>query len=229
MKLILFDIDGTLISSGGAGLRAMVRTLERRFGIVNGFDGVPTAGRLDPLILADALAAAGRPGLDAAALDAFRAEYCDLLREELATTPIERQRVLPGVRVLLDDLAGRDVAVALLTGNFETSAFIKLQHFALAPYFAFGAFGEDASSRSALLPIAIDRARQRGHAVDGPSDVLVIGDTPHDVDCAHEWGATALAVATGSFDRDALSATGARIVVEDLSDSAPVHRWLGGA
>ncbi|MFN8061367.1 MAG: HAD family hydrolase [Vicinamibacterales bacterium] len=226
MKVVLFDIDGTLITSGGAGLRALARAFEEQFGVSNAFARVPVSGRLDPLIIRDCLDAAGLDEPADGWLDTFRATYFGYLRDELKTSP--RQRVLPGVESLLGALGERNSAgVGLLTGNFAGSARIKLEHFAIASYFDWGAFGEDGPTRRALVPVALTRAAERGWRPSRPSDVLVIGDTPLDVDCAHAHGATALAVATGVHARDELDATGAEIVVDSLEDMAPVLRWLG--
>lgn len=224
MKVVLFDIDGTLITSGGAGLRALSRACEREFNLADALEGVPTAGRLDPLIVGDALVAAGHPRPTPAQFDAFIATYCEFLRDELDTTA--RKAVLPGVAPLLDELLTREgIGVGLLTGNFSVSARIKLEHFGLARYFTWGAFGEDGPTRSALVPVALSRAARHGWTPARPEHVLVIGDTPHDVECAHAHGAVALAVATGVFDRVALERTGAQLVVEDLSDPSTVLEW----
>jgi phosphoglycolate phosphatase-like HAD superfamily hydrolase len=126
---------------------------------------------------------------------------------------------MPGVHALLDALTVRDdLALGLLTGNFAEGARIKLEHFDLWKYFAFGAFGDDAADRNALVPVAVERARARGVGGVTPADVLVVGDTPHDVACALAVGAVPVGVATGGFSVDQLRASGAEIVFEDLSD-----------
>lgn len=224
MKVVLFDIDGTLITSGGAGLRALASACADVFGVPNALDGVSTAGRLDPLIIRDALAEAGFEQPSPEVFERFVTTYCGHLRDELRTSA--PQAVLPGVADLLEVLMTRDdVGVGLLTGNFSVSARIKLDHFGLSRFFEWGAFGEDGPSRSHLVPVALDRAARFGWSPARADHVLVIGDTPHDVECAHAHGAVALAVATGTFDREALQRTGAEIVVEDLTDPAVVLRW----
>jgi phosphoglycolate phosphatase-like HAD superfamily hydrolase len=127
---------------------------------------------------------------------------------------------MPGIRGLLDALRTRDDAhVGLLTGNFIEGARIKLEYFDLWKYFPWGAFGGDSANRNDLVPIAVARARE--HGVDGisPAHVIVVGDTPNDVECALVAGATPVAVATGSYTTDQLRAAGAEIVFDDLSDT----------
>ena len=126
----------------------------------------------------------------------------------------------PGIRELLPVLQSRDdVVLGLLTGNFEEAARIKLGHFDLWDYVRCGAFGDDAADRNKLVPFAVDRARTCGFGSFDYADVLVIGDTPHDVACAVAVGAQPVAVATGGFSVEQLRATGAPIVLEDLSDT----------
>ena len=133
---------------------------------------------------------------------------------------------LPGVRTLLDTLAARDdVSLALLTGNFRESAEIKLAHFDLWRYFAWGAFGEEAFERNHLLPIALDRHRER-HAPIDAADVIVIGDTPHDIRCARSGGARVVAVATGNYDASSLRAHAPDLLLDDLSDIAAFLRAI---
>jgi phosphoglycolate phosphatase-like HAD superfamily hydrolase len=128
-------------------------------------------------------------------------------------------RSLPGVHALLDRCAARDdLVLALLTGNFEPSARLKLEPFGLWHYFGCGAYGDDAPDRNGLVPVAIERARARGHQGLSATRALVIGDTPHDVRCAAVHGARSLAVATGGYEEQVLRDAGADAVVTDLSD-----------
>jgi phosphoglycolate phosphatase-like HAD superfamily hydrolase len=112
------------------------------------------------------------------------------------------------------------VYLGLLTGNFEAGARIKLEYFDLWRYFRCGAFGDDAADRNALVPFAVSRARECGVPDLSPRDILVVGDTPHDIACAHASGATPVAVATGMFTTEQLRDSGADIVFRDLSDTA---------
>jgi phosphoglycolate phosphatase-like HAD superfamily hydrolase len=225
-KLVLFDIDGTLVLTGGAGLRAMNRALADAFGHAEGLDGIPVAGRTDWAILADAVRRLDRT-LDGATLADLRDRYVANLAEEIQHPGQGRKAVMPGIRELLDHLDRRDdVLLGLLTGNFEEGARVKLGHFDLWRYFRCGAYGGDAADRNALVPVAIERARVCGLAEIDDADVLVIGDTPHDVMCAQVAGATAIAVATGSSSVDELRAAGADHVFEDLGDTAAFLRLL---
>ena len=223
--VILFDIDGTLVLTGGAGQRAMARAFEDLFSVPNAFHDIPMPGRTDSWILSDAVSAHGVPSA-AADLDRFRDVYLAHLRQEIEQ-PGPRKGVMPGVRPLLDVLAGRDdVYLALLTGNYEDAARVKLEYFDLWRYFPCGAFGDGAPDRNGLLPKAMATIRACGGPEVAPSRVTVVGDTPLDVACAAASGARSLAVATGGFDVDALRAAGADVVMQDLSDTRAVLRAL---
>jgi phosphoglycolate phosphatase-like HAD superfamily hydrolase len=218
-RLVLFDIDGTLVLTGRAGMRAMNRACEETVGHADALHGVAVAGRTDWIILHDVMANHGL-SLDAVRLDALRRLYVTHLAEEIVLPGEGVKDVMPGIRELLGRLHGRpDVALGLLTGNFEDGARIKLEHFDLWKYFPIGAFGGDSSDRNDLVPIALDRARARGLADVPPSRVLVVGDTPHDVACAHAVGALAVAVATGGYTVDQLRHTRAEYVFSDLRDT----------
>jgi|SRR5215203_499161 len=217
-KLVLFDIDGTLVLTGGAGLRAMNMALKNVFGHDDGLAGIPLAGRTDWAILSDAVARVGKP-LDRDLLETLRRAYIENLATEIDAPGRGPKAVMPGVRELLDELRGReDVFVALLTGNFEEGARIKLDHFGLWHYFSCGAYGGDAADRNALVPFAVARARACGLPPLAAHDVIVVGDTPHDVSCAEAAGAIAVAVATGGHTVEELRDTRANLVLPDLSE-----------
>jgi phosphoglycolate phosphatase len=224
-KLILFDIDGTLIRTGGAGVRAMTRAFSQTCGIADALHRVEVAGRTDRLIMTDALALSGRP-LDDDLLRQFRELYCGFLREELLQLPQYEftdggvKGTLPGVRPLLDHLEQRDdIDLALLTGNFRSSAEIKLSHYDLWRYFPWGAFADDALERPDLLPVALTRYQSHTTRAIDPADVIIVGDTPHDVTCARSGGAKVVAVATGVFDAAALAEYEPDVVFNNLSDT----------
>jgi phosphoglycolate phosphatase-like HAD superfamily hydrolase len=224
-QLILFDIDGTLVHTGGAGGKAMSRAFAETCRVENGFDGVPLAGRTDPLILADALARCGLSP-DAERLEAFQATYFRLLADELERMP-GSARVLPGVESLLAALTSRPATtIALLTGNYSTAARLKLTRFGLWSYFPFGAFGEDAGRREGLVAVAVERGRTRGMPEVAARDIVVIGDTPLDVACGRANGARTIAVATGGTPAAALAGAGADLVLDDLGDGARALDFL---
>jgi phosphoglycolate phosphatase len=219
-KLVLFDIDGTLVLTGGAGVRAMTRACDEIVGSSNALHAVAVAGRTDWIILSDALERMGRD-LDAQLFAALRDRYVTHLREEIQVPGHGVKAVMPGIQALLNDLQARDgVYLGLLTGNFEAGARIKLEYFDLWRYFQCGAFGDDAADRNALVPFAVSRARECGVPDLAPHDILVVGDTPHDIACARAVGATPVAVATGMFTTEQLRGSGADIVFRDLSDTA---------
>lgn len=228
--LLLFDIDGTLITTGGAGYRAIKRAVEVTMGVERALEGIPVAGRTDSIILRDAVRAIDGRELTPELRDRIRDIYMGILREEIDLVG-GGPGVLPGVRALLDRLAGDPAYhVALLTGNFSQTAEIKLGYFDLWRYFAWGAFGEDAVNRNDLLPVAVERYRERTGQPIEPADVIVIGDTPNDVEVARVGRARSVCVTTGQFDRAALLAAGADVVFHDLSDVDEVLRvFAGGA
>jgi phosphoglycolate phosphatase-like HAD superfamily hydrolase len=224
--LILFDIDGTLVLTGGAGGRAMVRAFHDVFGRSNGLGSIPMAGRTDAWIVAQMAAMHGLT-CDADALGRFHDIYVRYLSDEIVA-PGPKKGVLPGVRRLLDTLASRDDAyLALLTGNFRRGAEIKLEHFDLWRYFQAGAFGDAAHDRNGLLWTALAAVRDAGGPSFRPSEVVVIGDTPLDVAVAVAGGARSLGVATGGHDVDTLLESGADVALPDLDDLDAVLEGLG--
>ena len=225
--LILFDIDGTLVLTGGAGGRALTRAFRDVFLVDDAFRGIPMPGRTDPHIVAEAAARAGLTP-DGPRLSRFRTRYRECLGEELRQ-PGPRKGILPGVGPLLDALHARpDVFLALLTGNYTDAARIKLEYFDLWKYFACGAYGEEAPDRNHLVKVAVERARACGAHAAALERVVVVGDTPLDVACAHAAGALAAAVATGGHSTQELAESGADVVFEDLSDTRRFLDLLDG-
>jgi phosphoglycolate phosphatase len=225
-KLVLFDIDGTLVLTGRAGVRAMNRACQEIIGHTDALDGIAVAGRTDWVILHDALRAIGHE-MDEDLFGRLRDRYVTLLRDEILLPGEGVKAIMPGILELLDTLRTRpDVFLALLTGNFEQGARIKLEHFNLWHYFKCGAFGDDAADRNALVPFALERARACGLEAIGPDAVFVVGDTPNDVACARAVGAVPIGVATGSFSLSDLRASGADIVFGDLSDTPAFLRVI---
>ena len=209
----------------------MSRAFHELFGIADAFGSIPLPGRTDAWLLASALEIHGLPRDDAHVLT-FRDAYLrDLARELEQPPPSDALNgVLPGVCPLLETLASRDtVHLGLLTGNYEVAARMKLEHFDLSRYFsspAFGAFGDHTLDRNLLLPRAIAQVAASGGPSVTPADAVVIGDTPFDVAVAKHGGARSVAVATGSHSAEALRASGADVVFEDLSDTPAVLACL---
>jgi len=184
------------------------------------------AGRTDSWILSDAAAAHG-VALEPPVLDRFEQAYLDRLRREIETPGDSRKGVMPGVRELLDALSARDdVYLALLTGNYEKAARIKLEYFDLWRYFRCGAFGDQAPDRNGLLPRALTTVASCGGPAFATTDAVVIGDTPLDIECAKVSHARSIGVATGLHSVDELRAAGADVVFADLSDTEDVLRAL---
>jgi phosphoglycolate phosphatase-like HAD superfamily hydrolase len=224
--IVLFDVDGTLIRSGGAGVRAMNAAFQRLYGVTGVMGGVTLAGRTDRAIVGDVLRSIGVEATPAE-VARVRAAYIDDLRVEIERPVAEPGAVLPGVEALLDAIGTlAHIRVGLLTGNFELGAAVKLGHFDLWRRFAFGAFGDDHVDRRALVPVARAAATRAGVPAPPSCRVVVIGDTPLDVDCARAHGARAVAVATGPYDRSLLAAAGADLVLDTLADADVVTRWL---
>ena len=230
MKVVLFDIDGTLLWTDGAGRRAVHQALEDIFGAPPP-DGHEFDGKTDPQIVRELMRLAGVAdhAIDARLPEAIR-RYVELLREELSGAD-HTDKTYPGIAPLLDALEARDdVLLGLLTGNVHEGALAKLAAVGLAhDRFKVGAFGSDHASRPELPAIARARAELLlGHSVPG-EDVIVIGDTPADMRCGHGIGARAIGVATGRYAVADLRACHPAAVFQDLSDTAAVLRAILGA
>ena len=200
--------------------------LEEEFGIADGLSDLSFAGRTDAWLLAQAAAARGL-ACDPVRVRSVREKYLVHLAHEVRQ-PGPRKRVLPGVVALLDALASNDdVFLALLTGNFEGGARIKLEYFDLWRHFRCGAFGDDTSDRNALLETALARVASCGQPIPDRSHIVVVGDTPFDVGVALAGGVRSVAVATGSFEVSELTGAGADVVLNDFSDLAATLVALG--
>ena len=228
MKLILFDVDGTLITSRGAGRRAMRTALERVFGSPGGIDEYDLRGRTDTRIVHDVM---GALGWEAARikerLDDFFEAYVAGLTGEIGDG--RHVVTLPGVASVVERLAeSPETLVGLVTGNIEEGARLKLLPTGLWPRFRVGAYGSDHMDRRLLPSLAARRAHALvGHAF-APTDVVVIGDTPHDIDCARAFGAVAVAVTTGQYSREELLAERPDALFDDLGDVERVLATLLG-
>jgi phosphoglycolate phosphatase len=228
-KLVLFDIDGTLVSTQGAGSRAFRRAMLEVYHETGPIDRYDFHGRTDPQIARELLRLAGFSDarIDAGLDDLWRA-YLRELEIEL-DRPGTETRVLDGVAALLDALhATGDHLVALLTGNIEPGARLKLGAAGLWHRFDFGAYGSDHERRDRLPAIAVRRARQRSGIHFRGRDVVIIGDTPFDVSCGRSLGVWAVAVATGRHSVGELEAVGADVVLETLADTGRALEAIEG-
>jgi phosphoglycolate phosphatase len=216
--LWLFDIDGTLVDTGGAGMRALQEAAVEHFG--DRGPELDLAGSTDLGVLAGIAEHFGRPCGPVEA-EAFFATYLRRLEWNLAHGGFPG-RVLPGVVELLEELSGSSgMTVGLLTGNIAAGAAAKMRHFGLDRHFAFGAYGCDHADRNRLGPVALERAARHAGRSFTPEETVVIGDTPKDIDCARALGSRCVAVATGRFTVDELRNAGATRVVASLQDFQP--------
>jgi len=222
MRLILFDIDGTLIDSGGAGVRSLDLALKDLFSIDNGFHGISMAGKTDTQIIKEGIMKHGLSGNGT--IDAVIKAYLNYLRREINN---DRKHVKPGIYEVLEELKPlQDLGLGLLTGNIEQGARIKLEPFRLNEYFPAGAFGSDDEDRNNLLPIAVKRFEELFQQKIEADNCIIVGDTPRDVECAHIYGAMCIGVATGPYSYEDLIEAGADYVVHDLSDQKTLLNFL---
>ena len=229
MRVLLFDIDGTLVNGHGVGHRSLVRAMQEVFGTAGMHDGYDWRGKTDPRIVRDLMRQAGVPEETLAArLPECFDRYARYLEENLANG--DRIDILPGVAELVPALAVRgDALVGLLTGNVERGAIGKLRPTGLLPFFRVGAYGSDNPDRRQLPGIARERVRAlTGEDVDF-ADMTIIGDTPLDVDCARACGARAVAVATGQHSTSELAACKPDALFPSLADVEAALRTLVGA
>lgn len=213
-RLLLWDIDGTLLHTGRAGAHALSRIVREEFGAEDDLSDIEFAGKTDRAIMRDILSKYGKP-IDDESVRPFTEKYIARLPNEL---PRRDGYVLPGIRELLTKLRTRPhIVLGLLTGNLERGAKLKLQHYGLAEFFDFGAFADDHHDRNELGAFARERAREKhGHDFDA-ADIDVIGDTGHDIACGKAFGARTIAVATGSWSRERLAQHAPDFLFDDFS------------
>jgi phosphoglycolate phosphatase-like HAD superfamily hydrolase len=228
--LLLFDIDGTLLLTGGAGMRAMRTVASRLYHPEFRWDGISPGGHLDPLIFAEAAALNRIDGGDDEHRR-FHDHYIEQLRAELESGR-QDVRVMPGIHDLLVQLRHRemerqDITLGLLTGNYARAVPLKLAAIDVDPdWFSITAFGDEATTRPGLVALAMQRYEA---LMVEPSDsrrVVIIGDTPRDVACARAHGCIAFAVATGVATYDELQAAHPDHLVPDFSDPRPLFELL---
>ena len=223
MLCILWDIDGTLMSSQGAGTKAMNDAFHACFAIPNAFEDVAMSGCTDPWIFRQGYERHRITEPFPSAMAKFDREYRKALPWRLASAKITLK---PGLPALLETLSKRDdIGSGLLTGNFDHGAETKLKAAGIHHYFATGAYGSDDEDRNKLLPHALRRFRDLGRNYE-PHRTIVIGDTTRDVACARAHGAKAVAVATGGHRMEELRACGPDLALQSLADPAPLMGFL---
>jgi phosphoglycolate phosphatase-like HAD superfamily hydrolase len=218
-RLVLFDVDGTLLSSGRRGLGAFSEALRRTFGTEGALASYRFEGKLDPVIVAELMREAGVPDeIVAERRPAALSLYLDLLEEALAAEP---PALKPGVADLVARISSSDSVVsALLTGNIRRGACIKLTAAGLWDRFRFGVFGDEATRRVDLGPIALARALELTGRAFSPAETVVVGDARADVECGRAIGARVVAVAPGRTTAEELRAAGADTVLPSFADVA---------
>src|SRR5947199_6765807 len=223
-RLLLFDIDGTLIHSGGAGVQALISAFRERFGITDDLRGIEIAGMTDSGIVASILKKYNIPATTEN-VSAFLDSYVHFLSLEL---PRRQGKLLPGVLELLEKLKSRKhLIIALLTGNLSRGAQLKLDHYGVWHFFEFGAFADDHHDRNRLGPFARARAKEKHGREFSAAEIDVIGDTPRDIACGKALGARTIAVATGTWSRDELGKYKPDFLIDDLSDVETIVDTLG--
>jgi len=223
--LVLFDIDGTILLTQGAGVSAMLDAGRDLYGQHFTTEGVEFSGRLDTLIWRDLTRINSVPNTDAEH-DRFRAAYGSRLAQRLQSSPTAK--LLPGVKPLVEQLIDIDhAAIGLLTGNYPETGRLKIRSAGLDPeVFKVNAWGCEGKTRRDLPPIAMRRHRDLIGRDIAAEDVVIIGDTPHDIDCAKAHGCRSIGVATGAFSVDDLNQSGADLAVASLADTEAVLRWM---
>ncbi len=229
-RLVLFDIDGTLLLSAGAGRRALTAAMLEEVPDPTVYDRVRFDGKTDPQIVRELLQIAGHPGTgDTVFIETICRRYVSFLEDELRH-PRTTMTVMPGVPTLLDELERQSrVILGLLTGNVVQGAALKLSAAGIAPArFALGAYGSDSAHRPDLPAIAARRAEPHFGREPRGREVVIIGDTPADVTCGQAICARAIGVATGSYSMESLAAAGAHAAFPDLSDTTRVLEAILG-
>ncbi len=222
--LILFDIDGTLIMTGGAGLKALERAWQDLHGHPRAGDGVTLHGMTDPSIVADMFALRFGRAPTAEEIEDVLERYLVHLVAEVGAT--NEYRVLPGVERAIAACEARGATIGLATGNVKRGAEIKLRRGDLWRRFGFGGFGCDHADRARLVGRAIERGHAAGGRAFAPGEIWVIGDTARDVAAAHGCGVPCIGVATGPATTDALRGAGADVVFQTLEE---LPAWLDRA
>lgn len=224
-RLLLFDIDGTLLTAGGVGISSCEAAFNELFGVQDVWGDTKARGKTDHLIFQEiAQKVLNRPLLDTE-LQSVAELYLKNFESELREA--ERFRVFPGVNEVIAALAqSDDVAIGLETGNLEEAAWLKLSRAALRSHFSFGGFGSDSMDRNQIVRVAIERGKALHNASFAPESVVVIGDAVQDIIAGKSVGARTVALLTGRAPREELLAESPDVVLDDMSDVAHVVALL---
>lgn len=223
-ELILFDVDGTLITNNRAHLRAFNQLFKILYGIEFHIEKTNHHGLTDYLIIRRILKLKGR------SLDEFEAQkqkIRDLLfKLYLEYSSEERVEIIPHVRELIIELEAQGILLGLVTGNLEEIAWHKMQDIGLDSYFKIGGFGSDDESRTRMIEVAIERAQTFTHRTYSKSEILLVGDTPLDVEAAKKAGIKIMAIATGAYSIDSLQKTAADFVIENFKNRSDIIKFI---
>lgn len=224
--LILFDIDGTLVMTGGVGRRALNRVFRELFGVEDAWDHYDPFGKTDPVIMRDiAGRCLGRALSGDEEAEIFR-RYVAYMRETIADD--RRFRVLPHVESTLMHLQVAGYPLGLATGNVRATAYLKMERAGLARYFPFGGFGDDSAQRGVLVATAIERAKQATGRVFAAGDVVLVGDAAQDIEAARAVRVRSVAVATGRLSSEALRALAPDLVLQSFAEEDAFRQFLRG-
>ena len=216
-KLLLFDIDGTLLISGGAGNRALNRALQRQYGISRAMESILPDGKTDPAIIREIFKKNLQREPKIEEIEKLCRMYLQYLQKEIQVSP--GYKLLPGVLALLEKAERRpDLLMGLLTGNLKQGAELKLGRSQLNRFFLFGGFGSDSEDRGEIARVAVLRGRKYAGEWISSDRIFIIGDTFYDIQCARTVKAKAIAVATGSTSLKELTSYQPDYVMEDFSD-----------
>lgn len=222
-KILLFDIDGTLLLTGGVGKIAFEQAFEELFQIPNAWGNVIPDGKTDPLIIEEIAAQTLKRKLKTKEHEILCERYTAYFRREIKNAP--NFRLMPGVSTLLETLSKRsDVLLGIATGNLEEAGWLKLERGRIRHYFQFGGFGSDSHVRAEIIKKALERAEKTLKTAVPRESVFVIGDTEHDIRAAQKLGLQSIGVATGNFDRNDLHSSKPTHLLENLTD---LDRFLG--
>ena len=229
-KLVLFDLDGTLVNAGGCGRRALIKAFEELYGVTPEFATALIAGRtdIDNLSLVYGLIKKGKKPT-AAELKKLKAKYLELLPVEVnASVRCKKYDLMPGVEKFLKLLSKeKDIILGLGTGNLEEGAKMKLEPIKLGAYFTVGGYGEDGHTREEMLQAAVKRAEKKFKTTFAPDHVFVIGDTHRDIVAAKNCGFHNAAITSGFGDAQRLQRAAAELEMPDFKDISMFCVWLG--